>query len=1018
MLSPALVGRSAELERLREALADAPGAVLLGGEAGLGKTRLIREFAAVLRGPDGAAGVGEGGGEGGGAGAAPARLLMGGCLELGSDGLPFTPFTAVLRELVRDIGIDGVAELLPRGDASGLARLLPEFGEPETETATGEERARLFELVLTLLERLAERGPVVLVVEDAHWADRSTRDLLAFLIRNLGGAPVLIVITYRTDELHRTHPLRRLLAELDRLEHVRRVELTRLSRAAVAELAAGILGHEPSARLVDAVHARSEGNPLFVEALLDSDGSLPSELPESLRDLLLVGVQRLPEETQEVLRDASGGGTRIEHALLAAVSGLDDARLTRVLRPAVAANVLVVDGDGYAFRHALIREAIHEDLLPGEHTRLHARYAEALENDPGLVPSGRLWVELSHHWYWAHDATWALVSAWRAADDTRRAAAYAECLSMLSRVLELWDRVPDAAERIGVGHVEVMEQAVATAELAGEYELGIKLATAALRDLDAEQGGDGAVRRARLLELRGRMSYELARPGFIEDLREAVRLLPTDPPSADRARALATLARYGRLLHGTEEASRAAEESLAIARRIGDPVAEAQALLTMTCVTFDYSDDETVLEEAERAVRRAGATGPLLQIEVTRSHFLEGAGRHEEAAEVARRGIARAGELGIARTMGTFLAINLAEPLVSLGRWDEALTVLRQALDQDPPLTIRTSLFVLAGEIALARGDLDEAEAKLAPAREVMWRKAQDLFATLRLQAKLRLAQGRYREALESVVPVLEHAGLPDDARYAWPVLTPAAAACAALGDDALLSGEPALPLIEARAAGLAVQGPAQRAERLTFLAQAACARGAADPAAWDEAAAAWEAVKRPYPLAETLTRAAEAALARGDRDGAAERLRRAAELAARLRARPLSDRIDDLVRRARLPRGTGAAGSDGSAPGASALGLTPRELEVLRHVAQGRSNREIAEALFISAKTASVHVSNILGKLGVASRGEAAATAHRLGLFAPPPPSGPATPADAPRNGTGGLEGGHGRRAYAARRA
>src|SRR5690606_22732469 len=346
-MSAVLVGRSAELDELEDALAAAPGAVLLGGDAGLGKTRLIREFAQR---------VGE-----------RARVLVGGCLELGSDGLPFAPFTTVLRALVRDIGTEGVAGFVPRGDTGGLARLLPEFGEPESDAASGEERARLFEVMLTLLERLAEQGPVVLVVEDAHWADRSTRDLLAFLIRNLGTAPILIVVTYRSDELHRTHPLRPLLAGLERVEHVRRTEIAPLSRTDVAELVTELLGRTPPAGLVERIAARSEGNPLFIEALLDDDGTLASGLPESLRDLLLAGVQRLPEETQEVLRDASGGGTRIEHALLAAVTGLGHAALTRVLRPAVAANVLVVDGDAYAFRHALIREAVHDDLLPGEY---------------------------------------------------------------------------------------------------------------------------------------------------------------------------------------------------------------------------------------------------------------------------------------------------------------------------------------------------------------------------------------------------------------------------------------------------------------------------------------------------------------------------------------------------------------------------------------------------------------------------------------------------------------------------
>ncbi|MEV4259160.1 AAA family ATPase, partial [Spirillospora sp. NPDC049652] len=388
--SPVMVGRAGQLDLLTEALAAAPGAVLVGGEAGLGKSRLIREFGAAVKDD--------------------ALLLVGGCLELGSDGLPFAPFTTVLRGLVRDVGVDGVAELLPRGATSGLARLLPEFGEPESDAASGEERARLFETMLTLLEHLAERSPVVLVIEDAHWADRSTRDLLSFLVRNVGTAPLLIVVTYRSDELHRSHPLRPLLAELGRVDRVRRLDLPRLTREEVGELVADILGRTPDPELIDTVRSRSEGNPLFVETLVGCDGRLVCELPETLRDLLLAGVERLPEETQEVLRDASGGGTRIDHRLLAAVTRLDDAALTRVLRPAVAANVLVVDGDGYAFRHALIREAVHDDLLPGEHTRLHTRYAEALENDADLVPADRLWHELSHHWHAAHDALWALVA--------------------------------------------------------------------------------------------------------------------------------------------------------------------------------------------------------------------------------------------------------------------------------------------------------------------------------------------------------------------------------------------------------------------------------------------------------------------------------------------------------------------------------------------------------------------------------------------------------------------------------
>src|SRR6202451_3708953 len=269
--------------------------------------------------------------------------------------------------------------------------------------------------MLILLEQLADRGPLVLIVEDAHWADRSTRDLLEFLIRNqrtIGG--LLIVVTYRSDDLHRTHPLRPMLAELGRVDWVRRIDLGRLNRADTDELVARITGSEPREDAARAVYRRTEGNPLFVEALI-GDGEPDSGLPESLRDLLIAGVRRLPEPTQDVVRIASAGGKQVGHALLAAVVGLDDTALARALRPAVAADVVLCGADGYSFRHALIREAVHDELLPGERGGLHGRFARAIEGDPLLVPPGRAAVERAYHWYAALDPGWALISAWQAA---------------------------------------------------------------------------------------------------------------------------------------------------------------------------------------------------------------------------------------------------------------------------------------------------------------------------------------------------------------------------------------------------------------------------------------------------------------------------------------------------------------------------------------------------------------------------------------------------------------------------
>src|SRR5271170_1789542 len=242
--SPVLVGRDEQMAALDAAFASVrqggPSAVLLGGEAGVGKSRLVGEFGAAAM-------------------AAGARVLTGGCLELGTDGLPFAPFTAVLRDLVHELGADAVASMLPGRTTRGLARLLPELGEPDirpdNDRDPGEARARLFEEVLSTLDHLARHSPVVLVIEDAHWADRSSRDLLTFLIGNQRAITgLLIIVTFRSDELHRTHPLRPMLAALDRIAWVERVELPRLTSHDTAELAAGILGRQLAADLADALY--------------------------------------------------------------------------------------------------------------------------------------------------------------------------------------------------------------------------------------------------------------------------------------------------------------------------------------------------------------------------------------------------------------------------------------------------------------------------------------------------------------------------------------------------------------------------------------------------------------------------------------------------------------------------------------------------------------------------------------------------------------------------------------------
>jgi ATP/maltotriose-dependent transcriptional regulator MalT len=935
-ISPVLVGRDAEIAALAESWARArdgsPATVLIGGEAGIGKTRLIRQFAATADG----------------------EVLYGGCVDV-SASLPFAPFSAALR-----------------GHADVLAGLLPADAQTDTDTA----RARLFEQVLTRLSGLSERQPVVLVIEDIHWIDRSSLDLLSFLVHNqeaVGAA--LCVVSYRSDELERAHPLRRSLAELDRVAWTRRMELARLPRRAVGSLLAAITGTEPAASLVTEIHRRSEGNPFFAEVLLDRQDR--PGLPDSLRDLLLARVARLPEATQAVLRVAAAGVGRTGHSLLAAASGLDEDSLSAALRPAVASGVLVVDGGGYAFRHALIREAISDDQLPGERASAHRRYAQALASDQALAADGRSAAELAFHWHAAGDMGQALEAAWRAAAEARARLAYAERLDMLERVLELWARVPDAASSIGCNRPAVLNAAVVAAADCGEHERGVALATAALAGAGSDPVGE-----ARLLEQRAAMLAALGRPGDLDDLNAAVGLAPDDHPV--RASALCALAARLLAVPRGDEAEHAAAEALDIARRTGDARTESLALILLATRRVrrgDLAAELPRLAEAEELAARLGAHGVRLQAVFWESTVLTAFGQFERAAERARHGIAIAESLGLARTYGCTGGSHLAIALICQGRWDDAAAAVERALDQAPAPMLQVPLACLHATIALARGEEAPAEQALAFARGVFAAgggPAMDPWLPLRLEAELRLAQSRVTEAAAVIERGLADADLRRSERFTWSLLE--------IGARVATAGAPGLlDVLRRRAAEIVVPGPAMRALALSFAAEADRAAKAGSRARWDEAVAAWEQVGDPYRLAQALTGAAEAAAADGDRPAAAARVRRAAEIADSLGARPLREQVEWLARRARLPlAGDPAAPAQTADPGEQVrrrYGLTARELEVLRLLAVGRSNRDIAADLFISAKTASVHVSNIMSKLSVGTRAEAGAIAYRLGL-------------------------------------
>ena len=967
-MSPVFAGREAELAVLARAFDDAangvPGTVLVGAEAGGGKSRLVSEFTAWLDGR--------------------ALVLAGGCVELSTAGLPYAPFTAALRQLIRERGAAGMTALLGGRDTGELAVLLPEFGGPRPEADPDMARARLFELVLVLLEALAERRPLVLVVEDVHWADHPTRDLLSFLVRNLRHAGVLLVVTFRSAELRAAHPLRPLLAELSRMPGVTRMELPRLSRDQVQAQLEGVLGHPPEPAVTTAVYQRGGGNPLFTETLVSADGTVTLGVPWSLRDQLLAAVKELPEQAQQVLRAAATGGVRVSHELLAAVTGLDDAALAASLRSAVDANVMVADADGYAFRHDLIRQAVREDLLPGERARAERTFAEALEADPALDVDGMVEVRLALHWRGANEPERALRAAWAAAAAAANRFAVAEQLQMLEQVLELWDRVPAAAEHTGTDRTGVTELATDAARWAGEPDRGLTLVEAALGELG--EAGD-PVRRASVLLRRAVLRQQALLPGSVDDLQTALRLASS--PDRVRAEILGQLSRALWLRGRDEEAKRAAEELTALAHRLGDQEYQAEALMALAQIGAREGHDViAALLEARETARRIGSVQLEMRACAGITHVLEGRGDHERAIQAGREGFARARQLGLVRFAATPMGLNLAGSLISAGRWDEALEIIAEALGLDPAPEGRAYLLLLRGWIAVVRGEDDTAahiirQLHPPPADDAQGgaHAATQLALLIAwLVTEVRLAQGDLAGAIASVRTAL--AMLPDaEPRYLWLLLATGMRACADAG-PARLPPEAGDPTglrhgLERAAAGIPRPGPVEQAHAAVFDAEASRAAGCPDRAAWDAAATAWESLGQPYPLAYALLRAAAAAAAAGDRDAAASRLQRAADLAGQLRARPLLAQISRLARRAHVE----IAGTSPDGP-AAPFGLTGRELEVLRLVAAGLGNREIAAELFISPKTASVHVSNILGKLGVASRGEAAATAHRLHIF------------------------------------
>ena len=967
------VARTEQQEQFRSALDRArsgePGAILVSGEAGVGKTRLLSKMAEIAE-------------ESG------ALVVISHCIDLGDVGLPYLPFTEALSHL--RASTDAVERAIAKRPA--LARLL-EDGLAEGAGGRDNQAARmqLFDGIATVLGTSGTAAaPLVLMIEDLHWADPSSRDVLRFLLARLRTENLLVVGTYRTDDLHRRHPLRPVLAELLRLPKVDHLELAPFTRDELADFSVAISGRVLTDAALQRVLSRSEGNAYFAQELIEGDPDAVA-LPGSLADVLHSRLERLDPAVQAMARIASISGRRVSEGLLWAVASqdpgfVDDAAFDRALREAVAHHVLVAeDGAWIAFRHALLAEAVYADLLPGELAALHRTYLQQMIANPALGSQA----EIAHHALHTHDLPAALTASHSAAGEAADVLAPTEELRHLETALRLWDAVPDAEARVGRTRVDLEMDAASAASRAGQPSRAAALAVSALSLADPAH-------RARLTPA---AAYYL-----IDDNQErealtrsedALKVLDAEGPSPDRARLLAAHARSALNCDRDDDAQRTAERAVVEARELGVADAEADALTTLAVLEVGHPDHAGEL--FARSLQLARASGDLFA-ELRSIHNLASnryyAGEMTKARLICEEGIERSRTTGVL-WMGYGVGLLIYRDLIRYVTGD--LSPAAPAMDWVPE-SATWILSVVGLYAAVARGDADAIE------------RGRSVKASWQRDPMMALVSGgctvdaltwagQQQAAVDLTLQVITFLDSAWNDYFLGGIWL-SALGLAALADRAeqtrLAGGDPAEDVVlgqtlldrtvetarRGRPRG-GTLGPEGRAWMARARAEHGRLIGRDEAALWLDAVTEFgfdnQGKGYRYEVARSRWRLAAALATAGDQSAARVEAGAALAEAQEMGATPLADAIRLLSRRARLelPGTTTAIGV-----------LTEREDEVLRLVAKGFTNRQVGERLFISAKTVSVHMSNVLSKLGVSGRAEAVSVAHQRGLISIDQPS------------------------------
>lgn len=947
-----MVGRDAESAVLRGAFQRAvdgvPAALLIEGEAGIGKSRLLREFADEI--------------------VDRADVHVGWCLDLGAARTPFGPLAGILRSIVGRRGAEQVRDEIGAG-VEALGTLLPELAATERAQTSPD---RLRDAIAALIEAVSERAPQVLVVEDLHWADDSTLALLSFLLRTLTQGRILVLLTCRTDDVRRGDAVSGFIGEATRARLLERLVVERLGDGAVRRLAESITGRALTDSALERIRLRAEGVPFFVEEIA---GCSAGPLPSSLRDLLLARFDRLSDDARRVVQVVSGAERPLPHPLTEALAGLPDPRLDEAIREALRSGILVVVDDDYRFRHALLREAVHDDLLPGERARLHRAYAELLEG--GTAGSGVSdSAALAHHWQLAQDDRRALAAAVVAMNDAKSRFAFASAARFGELALDLWLKVPDAAEAVEVDRIELLRSLGSVLRNAGDGERALAVVNLALDEIDPMTADPRM--HARLLRDKAYYTMNLGRSGAVALLRRSLEVLADVDDDRLRASILNQLASRHMVAGDAAEAIATATTAAEHAGRARAEEQESIAANIRATSLSHLGEIAAARAEFAHALDRANTTNAELRYRVNHSDVLTLLGRYRDAVALAEEGRVRARAFGVERTTGAIMTQNMAVPLLELGEIEQVERMLERELAQDTLRIFHMYSTMTRVRVLAWRGRAEESAEIL---RE--WRPAfqetglverQIWYDGVMMRVAVAEARGDLSGALAEITAMLRDEG---------PVL---------LHQRRLLL-EAGWLIAELRAGGADVSD-------VTTLVREAWL-GQPEELLHDDWGVVVEALLDP--TIDRLTEVVRLAddervpavfrvmsrleLARlsvdvGDRSSAAEVIAEAGALAEQLGHVPLHRAT------AAFAVAAGVQGSRGE-PSAIDGGLTAREHQVLALIAEGLSNRQIGERLFISVKTVSVHVSAVLRKLDVSTRTEAAVrhealAAHRSFAAAP----------------------------------